>query len=213
MNTCPNCGRTANENFCCDCGTRMMPPAPQPTAKPRKKGKAGAIARLIVSALVVIGTIFGAVTALFSDYTTGIGDAIVGLMSVLGTGCFTGVVILALWRWLCFILPKSFGWANGFWRSWHALTFFGLYIKGAIWLIILIFPVSVMTSLLSSACFALVGLFLNVGLNFFTGLIYLAVCGGAMALLVLLDYCKVKELSAKAVLKDLLTSKKASRAN
>ena len=237
MNTCPICGRTANEKYCSECGSLMASAAENPiqeqcyseapvtpimenpvkeqyysevespavSAKPPRKGRKGAIARLVVAGLTLVITLVLAVMALFTE--EGFGNAITGFFAVLGTGCVMGVVILALCKWLGFILPKSFGWANSFWRSWHALTIFGLYLKGCVWVFILLIPVSVMTSLISAACFGLVMFLINAGRNIFSVLLYLAASGGVMAVLVFLDLCKVKGIGPKAMLAHMKKSK------
>ena len=226
MKTCPICGRTANEKYCSECGALMVEANAEPvretcyaqqqapevfvqeeTAPAKRKGRKGAIARLVVAGLTLVITLVAAVMTMFTQ--DGLGDAVTGFFAVLGTGALVGAMILILCKWLGFILPKSFGWANRFWRSWHALTIFGLYLKGCVWVFILLIPVSVMTSLISTACFSVVMLLVNFGQNFFGSLLFLAISGCVLAVVMFLDLCKVKGLSPKAMLAQMKKSKAA----
>ena len=129
----------------------------------QKKKKRGAILRLVIMAISVI---IGIVAAYASIGETGFLKAFVNS----SMGFIFAAVLWPIWKWVAFILPKSWSWAKGFWQSFVALNFFTLYIKFSIFVVILFLPVSIATGGVSALCFLMARVLMNLQDTFFNAL-------------------------------------------
>ena len=179
---------------------------PRYVAKP--KGRKGAIARLIVLAIISIIGVLSSIGTL-PDYVAsrGFGPAI--LEAIGGCGL---ILILAAWfwglmKWIAVVAPKAFGWARSFWNAWQPLTFFGLYIKFCIWLVIGLAPTMIFAYTLSPIYLVALPLAKN-GLNIFSALLLLVVGVGLVVLLAFWDVCKLRAQAPTAVIRRKLAERK-----
>lgn len=159
--------------------------------KAKFPGKKGAIARLIVLALCAgIGLLvsFGTLGNYIPE--RGFWQAILDAFAGCGEIFLLGAVFWITIKWIGFIAPISFGWAKRFWQSWVPLTWFGLYIKFCIWMIILVAPYS--------ACSMLFSPLLPIGMFLADNLVNPLICLGFFLLgalvVALLGYLDIKKL-------------------
>lgn len=204
-NTAPHTGPFASA----DAGSGSYSPryaAPRKAKGAKVPGRGGAIARLIVMYLmVVIGLVSVVVSIFTSEWTLGQliteGIASVGLMLLLGAWFWS------IMKWVGFIAPKSLGWAKGFWHAWRPLTFFGLYIKFMIFMVILIAPISIGLATYSPLL-SMTFYFADHELTIFHALGLLLLGAVLVAVLTLLDVCKIKGWSVRGTVKQFMDSRK-----
>lgn len=167
-------------------------------------GRKGAIARLIMlGVFAVIGLLssFGTIPQ-FAE-KQGLGAAILEAFAGCGVIFLTGGFFWGLIKWIGFIAPKSFGLAKRFWCGWIPMTFLGVYLKCALWLIIAIAPCSAFTLLFSlfySLTFSIAQMDMNliIAMGMFFG-------GCAVVLTMgLVDICKLRQLSFVEVVRERL---------
>ncbi len=170
-------------------------------------GRKGAIARLIVLAIFALIAFLGSFGTIGEFIPKqGFWNALVEAIGGCGVLLLTGAWFWGLMKWIGFIAPKSFGAAGALWNGWIPLTFLGLYIKACLWLIIAMAPISAYALSFS----LLYKVFFNTaraGITIFSAAGYLLLGIASTALLLLVDVCKLKGLSAKAVLREKLFSK------
>ena len=143
----------------------------------KKKARVGAIVRIAISALFAVVALIASVAAVIDAADRGIGACITDGLAALGLMTFVAVVINLLIIGMGYVIPRGFRAACSFWRAWRALTFLGVVIKFWVFIIIFLFPLSILTTVLSSACFLAGGLFMGGGYNIITSLVILAVSG------------------------------------
>ena len=187
-------------------------PVYQSTARPRyaarPKGRKGAIARLTVLAIVSIIGILSSICTLPSFVESrGLGPAILEAIGGCGTLLMLAAWFWGMMKWIAVVGPKSFGWARSFWNAWSPLTFFGLYIKFCIWLIVGMVPVMIF-GITYMPLFKLTLFFAENGLNIFSALLLLALGAGLALLLAFWDVCKLRGLSPIAVIRRKLAERK-----
>lgn len=180
------------------------PQAPRyaaPKTKVKVPGRAGAIARLVVMYLMAVIGIISAFGSIFAfDYT--IGQFIVESIGGIGLMFLLGAWFWIIMKWVVFIAPKSLGWAKSFWRAWHPFTFFGLYIKAMIFVVVLIAPISIGT-LTYMPLTSLTFYFADHELTFFLALGLFFLGFAFVAVFTFLDVCKLKGWSVKGAAKVL----------
>lgn len=177
-------------------------------ARQKMPGRKGAVARLIMlGAFALIGILTSIGTLPQFAAKQGLWSAILEAFAGCGVIFLTGGFFWALVKWIGFIAPKSFGWARSFWYAWVPLTFLGVYLKCALWLIIAIAPCSIFTMLLSPL-FSLTLSLAKMDLNFF---IAMAMFFGGSAVVLIMgfaDICKLRQLSFVAVIRENLAGRK-----
>lgn len=167
-------------------------------------GKKGAIARLIILGLVaVIGILAGFGTLPEYVQKRGLGLAILEAFGGTGVIFLLGAFFWILIKWIGFMAPKSFGFAKRFWLTWHPLTFFGLYLKAVLWLIIAVAPCSAIT-LLFSPLMTVTMYFAEVNIDFLSAMALFIGSGALVVALAFVDICKLRQVSAMAVVKEKL---------
>lgn len=176
------------------------------TQKIKIPGRGGAIARLIVMYLcVVIGFVTGFGSLFTEDGSFGhvILSAIAGgnMLSLLGAWLW-GII-----KWFGFMVPKAFGWAKAVWNAWIPLTFFGVYLKCVAFIVILMLPISAGFS----SYMPLFSLALKFAENELTllpvmGLSLLTIA--VIAVLTLLDVCKIRGASVVETVKQFISARK-----
>ncbi len=171
-------------------------------------GRKGAIARLIIVSLIsVIGLISGFGTIPQYAQRRGIGLAILEAFGGCGIIFLVAAFFWGLMKWIAVVAPKSFGFANRFWMSWHPYTFFGVYIKVCLWLILAVVPCSVF-GFTFPLIFRVTLHFTQVDIGYFSAM---ALFFGGIAMvvvLVLADICKLRQYSFVAVMKGMLCKRK-----
>ncbi len=155
--------------------------------KSLKKKKRGAILRLIVMALAVI---IGIVASYASIGETGFAKAFINS----SMGFIFAAVVWPIWKWVGFILPKSWSWAKSFWQSFEALNLFTLYIKFCIFVVILFLPVSIATGGVSALCFLMVRVMTSIQDTFFNALWVTGIFVVLAVLFAWIDVCTVKQV-------------------
>ena len=168
-------------------------------------GRKSAIARLItVAALLLLGVIIAFASAFTGEgFLKGIENFAAVIISFL-------IITPFIWgfiKWGCFMFPKSLRVANAFGGGWIALNLFTLYIKVSLYLIMALAPV-MMYGLLLSPVFMLIFALSSLGSSFLSVLLLIVVSTAALAFMVLLDVCKLKNLCWKTVLKNLLAKRR-----
>jgi hypothetical protein len=182
------------------------------TTPVKPAGRKGAIARLAVLTIVSLIGILSSVCTI-PDFASRRG-LWAALMEAIG-GC--GILLmLAAWfwgmlKWIAVVGPRSFGWARSFWQAWQPLTFFGVYIKFCIWLIIGMVPVMAF-GFSYLPLFKLTWFFAENGIGLIAALLLLALGAGLVALLGFWDLCRLKGLSPTAILRQKLADRKGKAA-
>ena len=167
-------------------------------------GKKGAIARLIILGLIaVIGILVGFGTLPEYVQKRGLGLAILEAFGGTGVIFLLGAFFWILIKWIGFMAPKSFRLAKRFWMTWYPLTFFGLYLKAVLWLIIAIAPCSAIT-LLFSPLMTVTMHFAEVEIDFLSAMALFLGSGALVAVLAFVDICKLRCTPAAAVMKEKL---------
>ena len=180
--------------------------APRKAPKVKIPGRGGAIARLIVMFLCVIGGIVSGFISLFTDDGS-FGQLILSAIAGSAMISLLGAWVWGIMKWFGFIVPKAFGWAKAVWQAWIPLTFFGVYLKCVAFVVILMLPISAGFS----SYMPLFSLALKFAENELTvlpvlGLSLLSVL--MVAGLTLLDVCKIRGESVKETVKRFIASRK-----
>jgi hypothetical protein len=169
--------------------TTYQTPANDSFAPKSTKGRIPAILRLFLCGILLVVTFIGLLPVAFNDDS--LWNIFVNLLATIGSACMISAIVWIVIKSIGVVAPKAFGWANAMWRSWHALTVFGLVLKAYAWIIILFLPISVCTGAVSALCFAMAGLLTATGLNFIVALLMLVIFTGLLIVLVSLDLCKI----------------------
>lgn len=181
------------------------------TRKVAVPGRKGAIARLIVMGLI-------AVIALLSSFGTigqyipkrGFGIALLEAFGGCGVLMMLGAFFWGFMKWIAVVTPKAFRAANKFWCAWIPLTFFGVYIKAMIWVLIVgvptcIFGYGFVPVFLLTQHFAENEISFLPAMGMFLGGVAL------VAVLGFVDICKLKAVSPVQTVKELLAARKAGK--
>lgn len=173
-------------------------------------GKKGAIARLIVLGLIsVIAVLVSFLSLPHYIGQTGFFPALLEAFGSCGLLLMLAASAWAMMKWLVVIAPKSFGLAKRFWLSWEALTFFGLYIKACIWLLIAVTPCAVATMFVSPL--VSLGLLFAENMNLLTALGMLLGGGLLVVLVGFVDICKLGHFSPIRFVKGLWQRNKVAK--
>lgn len=174
----------------------------------RIAGHKGTVIRLIVMGLFTLITLlisFGTLPGY--AVKLGLWRAVLEAFS----GC--GLLLMAIsffWgliKWIAMVAPKSFGLANRMWRGWIPLTFFGLYIKSVIWLLVGLVPCMIFGMLYSPI--VILGFKLaQGGMNILTALATFLAGAALVGILALLDGCKLFAVSPATLIKQKLFGRK-----
>ncbi len=173
-------------------------------------GKKGAIARLVVLGIIsLIAVLVSFLTLPKYIGRIGFGPAILEAFASCGLLFMLAAGMWGLIKWIGFIAPKSFGLAKRFWQAWRPLTFFGVYLKACVWLLIAMVPVTASTMLitpLTSIGFLVAG---NMNLLSALGLFL----GGAVLVILVgfVDICKLRQVSPIESVKDLWKNRKVAK--
>lgn len=184
------------------------PQAPRyaaPKTKVKVPGRAGAIARLIVMALMILLGMCVVIGSAFSNEMS-FGELITGVTWGTGTMLLLGAWIWIVMKWIGYIAPKSLQWAKSFWCAWHPLTFFGLYIKAMIFLVILIAPSS--ASMVTYSPLLMFAFKSVENMNFLVAFATFMLGMAIVSVLISLDVCKLKGWSVKGTAKVLFDKAK-----
>lgn len=174
------------------------------TTRQKVPGRKGAIARLItlgVFALIGLLTSFGTIPQ-FAE-KQGLWPAILEAFAGCGVIFLTGGFFWGLIKWIGIIAPKSFGLAKRFWCGWIPLTFLGVYLKCALWLIIAIAPCSIF-ALLFSPLFSLTFSLAQMDLNIFSAMGVFFGGGAVVLIMSLVDICKLRQISFVSMVREKL---------
>ena len=177
------------------------------TAKPA--GRKGAIARLIVMGIfAIIGILssFGTLPEFIAKR-----GFVPAVLEAFG-GCGT-LLMLAAWfwgmmKWIAVMGPKTFGCARSFWNGWQPLTFFGLYIKFCIWMIIALAPLMCF-SMTFIPVYKLTWYFAENGIGLISALLMFAAGMGLVVLLAFWDICKLRGQAPMDVIRRKLAERKS----
>ena len=172
-------------------------------------GKKGAIARLIVLCLLcLIGVASSFLTLPHYIGKIGLFPAVQEAFASCGILFMFAFGIWAIMKWLVVVAPKSFGAAKRFWFSWEPLTFFGLYIKACIWVLIALTPCAVCTMFITPLTALGMHFLNNANILYAFGLFF-----GGIVLVVfvgILDICKARGFSLIDGVKRLFGCRKAA---
>ena len=111
-------------------------------------------------------------------------------------------------KWIGVMGPKTFGWARSFWNAWQPFTFFGLYIKFCIWMIVALAPLMCF-SMTYIPVYKLTWYFAENGIGLLSALLMFAAGMGLVILLAFWDICKLRGRSPVAIIRRKLTERKA----
>ena len=170
----------------------------------RVPGRKGTIARLIVLGIFTVIALLSSILTL-PEYISrrGFGLAILEAFGGCGILLLTGALFWGFMKWISFMGPKSLGAANRFWHAWIPLTFFGLYIKACLWLLITVVPCTIY-GLLMAPVYSITLHFTKTEIGFFAamGLFILGVA--ATVIMFFVDICKLRQLDPIATAKEKL---------
>ena len=173
-------------------------------------GKKGSIARLIVLGLISVIAVLSSVLTL-PKYIgrKGYGPAVLEAFAGCGLLLLLAAGMWGLMKWIGFIAPKSFGLAKRFWQAWRPLTFFGVYLKACVWLLIAMVPVTASTMLITPL--TSIGFLVAGNLNLLSALgMFLA--GAVLVVLVgFVDMCKLRQVSPVESAKALWKNRKVAQ--
>lgn len=166
-------------------------------------GNKGAIVRLCLVAVTLIGGLFLTLGTL-PPIADGFGDWLTANI----TGALVSIMLAGLmWgfaKWTGFIFPKAFAGARRFWNSLHALSLFAFAIKVMVWIYLLMLPL-VLYGIVLMPLSLVVYLLSLIGPEFISVTILALLFIFSLFLMVLMDVCKLKDLSWKQTLKEILT--------
>lgn len=163
-------------------------------------GRAGAIARLIVMSVMIVLGMVGVLASAVNSQPS-FGELVLGGIWGTGTMLILGAWIWSVMKWIGFIAPKSLQWAKSFWRAWHPFTFFGLYIKVMLFVIILIAPSS--ASMSTYSVFYLLAFKSVENMSFPVAFATLLLGIALVAVMVFWDICKIRGWAFKPAAMEL----------
>ena len=109
---------------------------------------AGAIVRIaIIAFFALIGVGVWAYTVIGFQESTLLGRFWSG-MSLASLIFLFGAWIWGFWKWIVFMAPKTFSWANWMWKRLIPLSIVGLAFKAMLWLYILIAPIMLFSAVM-----------------------------------------------------------------
>lgn len=180
--------------------------APRKAARVKVPGRGGAIARLIVMFLFVIGGFVSSFISLFT-YDGTVGQLILEAIASSAMLSLLGAWFWVIMKWFGFIVPKAFNLAKSFWQAWTSFSLIGLYFKCVGFIVILMLPISAGFSTYMPL-FSLAMAFAGEELTFLPTMGLSLLSFLVVAALTLVDVCKLRGTTVLDTVKQFLSARK-----